>query len=249
MSEEKVLASRKQFLDIIAGDEALQKFLRQSNADIFAFADAQEADARQSILELWAADRATLTLVSASGTWRRLKSFSHGAVNSTFVGLFGNELKAAMYSRMWNIPHDAARAYFDAYDAALAQDEPWLTNTGLAAGIVSQLVVPVIAVTSKASAVAAAANTGARLSLKQVAEQTGSTLLVGPIHLVPTAATRIGNIGRFCAAETATFATTGAFLNRHDRYEAVDAAIDGGLLSGAIGCGIGALVPVKSIPR
>ena len=249
MSESNAQASRREFLEIISKHKGLREFLMQSNAAIFAHAEKQDPKTQKLLLDLWAADRATYAVNQSSDIWRSLKGFSHGLVNSTFIGMFGNQLKASIYSRKWDIPYDAALAYFNAIDSALAKDEPWLSNIGLGAGVVAQIVLPAAAIASRASAATTLATNGGKLTLKELAQQSGSTLLVGPIHLVPQAATRGGNILRFCAAESLTYGAAGAFLNRDDKYKAVDGAVDGGLLGGFIGCGIGTIAPKRVLNR
>jgi len=235
-------ASRREVLKARQNDQALDQFLWNSDAQIWQRAETLSPKARTEVLDVWATDRATREVNGWSDTWRKVKSFTHGVVRGTFVGLFGEHIKAARDAGLhtinndWGKPYDAALAYHRAVNATLAQEEGGLNSTGMITGFGSQILVPALSISGTTAASANATTKALQAAnIAEKAKTVSFTALQGPIYLVPLAGTRLGNMTRIGATDAAAYGTVGYALSDGDYYRTTDSMIDGAILGTAIG--------------
>lgn len=217
--------SREAYLKATTKAHDLRTLLAHDDAHVLATIKKLPADQGKAVLQMWAFDRATADIQGWSDAWRKSKALSHGVVGGTFVGLFGNHIKAAVSSAAHSIssstglPYDASLAYHRAIDEALRLDERGLSTSGLYTGIATQIALPLLSLGTAAT----------------VSQTATFTALQGPIFLVPAAATRIGNIARFGAVDAAAYGTANYAIHDGNHYRTVDGMVDGGFYGMLIG--------------
>lgn len=80
-----ITTSRREVLKARQNDQALDRFLWNSDAQIWQRAETLSPQARKEVLDVWATDRATQEINGWSDTWRKVKSFTHGVITRCFA--------------------------------------------------------------------------------------------------------------------------------------------------------------------
>jgi len=202
--------------------------------EIFTGEREKLANARTSLINTWALERAARTVDASSEHLNDAKAFSHAFVNKgTFLGLssLGNRGKAAFYETIdqisskltgkpdiilgemqydWVLPKEMRLAYFNAYDHTVAAHSQNLDMAGMFSGMAASIYL-------HTPPAAAAVNGASKIGgIATFANKAKDVALIGPATLIPAGTNIAAKIPLACVAQAVSLGAISGISNDGD---------------------------------